>query len=366
MLSSCSSTFKNWMGEEETKDRNEKLLEDFKVENDILNKFEEKEAKKTPEVAKKQGATKKMLPEKKEKLKAEPIRTAIRPKPGRKLKKKTPLKVEKKAKVVKEKAAKPVVPASKYPEKFPKKLEDLDLESEKFWSHFTPYIFDREKIVLGISYMGVTTGKITVRSYLNKMIGNQNVYHINARVKTSDYYSYLYKVDDICDSYVTKDLFKPLKFSLIQRETSQNIDDLQLFDHDRMKTFTFYKRETKKKTKKKKREKFVPYYFQDPLSVLYFVRGLPFEKGKEYKVPIVNQGKVEILSARLDKFETINTNIGKRKAFKVSIHTKTKGKTIKGGDMHFWFSADEKRVFLKLKAKISIGTITGEIEKYEG
>ena len=83
-----------------------------------------------------------------------------------------------------------------------------------------------------------------------------------------------------------------------------------------------------------------------------------------YIIPIVNQGKVETLSAHYEKTEIIKTKLGKKKAYRVHINTKHKGKTIKGGNMTFWFSADEKRVFLKFEAKISIGKIHGEIESY--
>ena len=42
LLSSCSTTsFKEFFGSSDTEDRNEKLMEDFKVDDDVLNKFKE-------------------------------------------------------------------------------------------------------------------------------------------------------------------------------------------------------------------------------------------------------------------------------------------------------------------------------------
>ena len=132
-----------------------------------------------------------------------------------------------------------------------------------------------------------------------------------------------------------------------------------------MKTYAFYKRVTKEKTKKKKVEKFIPLYFQDPLSVMYFVRGLPMKEGASYDIPIVNKGTVEVLNATIEKRETIQTKIGEKKAVKIKIYTKHKGKTIEGGNMSFWYSDDDKRIFLRFEAKIKIGSVSGEIHSYK-
>jgi hypothetical protein len=57
--------------------------------------------------------------------------------------------------------------------------------------------------------MGVSTGKITIKTKASTRIGDEEVFHVNARVKTADFYSYLYEVDDMCDSYIKKDGFIP-------------------------------------------------------------------------------------------------------------------------------------------------------------
>jgi len=217
---------------------------------------------------------------------------------------------------------------------------------------------------MNIKYVGVTTGTITIETKKDTRLGDSDVYHISARAKTASFYSYLYEVDDICDSYISKDYFIPLKFSLIQRESSQDIDDLQLFDLAEHKTYSFYKRVTKKKSNKKKIVKNIPNLYQDPLSILYFIRGLPMILNKPYSIPIVNQGKIEMFNVTYDKKVRLSTKIGTKDAYRVRINTKAKGQTIKGGDMIFWFTADAKRIFIKFEAKIKIGSIHGEIESY--
>jgi hypothetical protein len=352
LLSSCSTRLSDYFSSvEETGERNDALIKSFEVEENVLEKFKEnKEVKQTNQKEKKKAivSTHKSTP------------------PRKKTKIKTKKRVvKKKQKVNKKKISKVVKPKSfEYPVDFPEIYKTLDINTAKYWNDVKPTLFEGEEAYLDINYMGVSTGKIALITKPVTTIGDEEVYHFHARVKTSTFYSYLYELDDKVDTYVSTKDFSPVKFSLIQRESGQNIDDLQLFDKDKLQLYTFYKRETKKKTKKSKSVKSIPRRYQDPLSIVFFLRGLPMEKGRTFAIPIMNKGKVLILNATIDGVETIKTQIGKKEAYKVTASTKYSGDTIKSGDMEFWFSSDERRIFLKFKAKIKIGAISGEIEKY--
>lgn len=342
-MSSCASV--DWdslfKSKEDTKKRNKELMQDFEVQKNVLDKFSEKPSEELPKKTKQIKETKKPLPK---------IQIA---QPSKK-------RVEKKEPVV-------TVPKPKkvdYPEDYPGEYKDMDRSSKKYWSEFQPILFEGEKAFFAVTYGGISTGNVTIETKKSSTIGGHEAWHVHARLKTSKYYSYLYEVDDVCDSYIKKDGFIPLKFSLIQRQSSQDVDDLQLFDHEELKVYSLYKRVTDDKTKKKKKTAPIPRYFQDPISVIYFVRGLPLEKGKIYEIPFMNKGEAEILKAELDKIEELDTEIGKKRAYKVKISTAHEGSTIKGGDMFFWFTADDDRVFLKFSAKIKIGSIVGTIQKY--
>lgn len=351
VLSGCSGTsLKNLFGSShDSTERNEELLKDFETEKDVMEKFAVKKEK--------------VDPQKKKKVK--------KPKPKKiSAKTKSTKRVAKKKKETKKSGAVVKKVETKkmgfvYPSDTPDEFKDLDYESEKFWSQYEPYIIQGEKAVFAIKYGIISTGNITIETKEDGRIGNHEAYHIQARIKTSDYYSYLYELDDLCDSFVRKKDFIPLKFSLIQRESSQDIDDLQLFDLDELKNYSFYKRVTDEKTKKEKKVKMIPRYFQDPLSLMYFVRGLPMEIGAEYAIPFANKGKIEMLNAKVEKIEKISTKIGRKEAYRVAMETSHSGKTIKGGKMTFWFATDETRIFLKFNAKIKIGSISGDLLEYK-
>ncbi len=89
------------------------------------------------------------------------------------------------------------------------------------------------------------------------------------------------------------------------------------------------------------------------------------DEGMSFDIPIVNRGKIIILKAHNKGLETLNTELGEMKAYKMSATTSYTGETLKSGEMTFWFSADDRRTFLQFKAKIKIGSISGEIKKYK-
>jgi hypothetical protein len=82
-----------------------------------------------------------------------------------------------------------------------------------------------------------------------------------------------------------------------------------------------------------------------------------------YEIPIINKGKMLLLTSIVEGREELDTEIGKKKAIRVHATTQYTGETLKSGDLYFWFSDDEKRVLLKAQAKIKIGSVTADIVK---
>tara|TARA_Y100000768_G_scaffold388987_1_gene389744 strand:- start:4299 stop:5306 length:1008 start_codon:yes stop_codon:yes gene_type:complete len=333
-------------------------MKDFKVEDDVMDKFE---VIKDPKRNKKNAD--KPLEKKQEQPKAK--KAAAKPAPKKATPQPTPVKTSQK-RVSKKTQPQPAKEKGlTYPDDIPEEFKDYDQESLSFWNLFAPILFVGEKAVYSIKYGIIDTGSISIETKPSTVMGDEPVYHLRARVKTSDYYSYLYELDDVADSYVTKKNFIPLKFSLIQRESSQDIDDLQLFDLEKLQSYSFYKRVTKEKTKKKKKTQPIPHYFQDPLSIMYFIRGLPMDKEQTFKIPVVNKGKVEMMTVTPKGKDKFKTKIGNIEAYRLDVSSTGEGKTIKGGNMTFWFDTEPSRMLVKFKAKIKIGSISGEIIEYD-
>lgn len=252
-----------------------------------------------------------------------------------------------------------------YPEKdYPEAFIKYDKVSAPAWKSFKPTVYIGEKFTFKVTYLGVTAGHIQMETLPQAKISGETVYHFKARMRSARYYSYFYTLDDSLESFVSTDDFLPLKYVLLQRESAQKVDDLQLFDSDELMTYHFYKRLKKGKRREIELKKPIPRYFQDSFSALYFVRGFPLEKGDRYEFPIVTRGKIWILKIFVEGEEEIDVNGKPTKAIRLNAETRFPGVLEKKGDILFWYSADEIKKLLKFQAQVKIGSVEGELVDY--
>lgn len=339
ILSSCAT----WKQKDFVKDLDKPVEEAKPVTTESDDKLLEKFKVETVEEASKKEA-------------AKPVPAPAKKKVIKKIVKKSPTKKTEVVEVVE-------VPVVKGPPKdYPAELVTINEKAKKVWDLYKSNHFPNEKIYLDIHYLGMTVGKIMVVNQGKKIMNGKEVWHFHARFKSAPFYSNIYELDDTVDTYVTADQFLSTKYSLIQRESKQDIDDLQVHDRDQFKTFWFYhQKKSDGSVKDKKTETPIPYFSVDPFSVLFLYQGLPLKDGDKYEIPLVNKGKILILKSTVEGREVIETEKGKRKAIRVHATTKYTGETLKSGDLFFWFTDDERRTLIKAQAKIKIGSVTADI-----
>lgn len=251
-----------------------------------------------------------------------------------------------------------------YPKDYPEEYKKYDKISKEAWKEFKPVVFIGEKFTFKVSYLGVNAGHIQMETLPEVKINGMEAYHLKAKMRSARYYSYFYTLDDSIESFISKKSFLPMKYVLLQRESAQKVDDLQLFDSNDLKTYHFYKRLKKGKRREVELEKPIPRFFQDSYSALHFVRGFPLEKGDQYEFPIVTRGKIWILKIAVEGQETIDVNGKDIKAIRINAETRFPGVLEKKGDILFWYSSDETKRLLKFEAQVKIGAVEGELIDY--
>ena len=273
----------------------------------------------------------------------------------------------KKVRETKKKEVAPVVVApsvKSLPEDYPDELVKMNEKAKAVWAQYKPNHIVGQKVYLDIHYLGMTVGKIVVTNEGKQHINGKEHWHFHARFKSAPFYSSIYELDDTVDTHVSADEFLSVKYSLVQRESKQSVDDLQLHDRDSMKTNWYYKqKKSDGKIRNKNEKKYIPYFSIDPFSVLFLYQGLPLKDGDRYDIPVINKSKMLLLSSVVEGRETIETELGKKRAIRLHATTKYTGETLKSGDMYFWISDDAERKLLKAKAKIKIGSVTADIVK---
>jgi hypothetical protein len=253
---------------------------------------------------------------------------------------------------------------SELPVDYPESYKKWNESSANIWKKFKSNVYPGEEMIMEISFLGITVGAVKLKTGDVVEMGDNKVFNFSATLKSANYYSMIYKLNDTLSTYVDTNSFLPMKYTLTQRESGQSVDDLQLYDHEKLKTFFWYKRLKKGVETKQEKSGFIPKYMQNIFSSLYFVRGLPLTIGTTLVYPIVTRTKIWMMTMTVEKKEEIKL-LGKWiKAIKINAFTIVPGEKKKNGTISFWYSDDSEKKLLKFKANVKIGHVEGTLIEY--
>ena len=102
----------------------------------------------------------------------------------------------------------------------------------------------------------------------------------------------------------------------------------------------------------------------DPLGALFFTRMADLEIGRDVTRPVTDGKKNIIGRARIIKRETVTVPAGTFDTYLIEPEMKDIGgvfKKSKNAKLHIWITADSRRMLVKLKSKVIVGSFVGEL-----
>ena len=102
----------------------------------------------------------------------------------------------------------------------------------------------------------------------------------------------------------------------------------------------------------------------DDVSFIYFIRTLPLKVGDEYSAARYYKEDGNPVTVRVLRTERIRVPAGEFDAVVVKPIIRTKGLFSEGGEAEVWFSNDARHIPLKVRAKVSIATLTMELQSF--
>jgi|GEM_PF-466191 hypothetical protein len=248
---------------------------------------------------------------------------------------------------------------------YPEEFVDYDKRSKKLWESTNPIYYPGEKFVYDIKYLGITAAHIKISVGKVVEVAKRKAFHYKAVLKSARFYSAFYEMEDILESYVDAKDQVPLRYSLVQRETKKDVDDLQIFDRNEDKTYFFYKRVKEGEVKKEEKEAFIPSYFHDTFSAMFFVRGLPMNIGDVYEFPIITRAKLWLVKIKVNSVVEVKNQGEWVDAFKIEAETRFPDELSKErGSITFWVSTSKRRKLLRFSADVRFGSIYGDLVEY--
>jgi hypothetical protein len=225
------------------------------------------------------------------------------------------------------------------------------------WRNLEKTLPKEEKILFDVYWKFVKVGRATLEIRGFEYINGRKAYHLYSTAKTLSLLDNFYKVRDENQSWVDSESFCSLKFYADIREggwiKKQKID----FDHINEKYVLDEQGEfTVGNTKR---------WVQDVLSSLYYFRTVNLEVGDEYFFDAHAGKDTWILKTKVTGRETLKTDAGIFDCFVLEPAMRENAGIFKAkGELKVWITADARRMPVKMKTKIPIGSITAEISSY--
>ncbi|MCC6140935.1 MAG: DUF3108 domain-containing protein [Nitrospira sp.] len=106
----------------------------------------------------------------------------------------------------------------------------------------------------------------------------------------------------------------------------------------------------------------IPADTQDLISCLYYVRSLlPLKQGASQALTVYHDKKIRQIEVRVEKIEMLDGPWGNLETAQVLVIMPFQGIFLNQGNIRVWFTTDERRIPLRMKAKVIIGSIVADL-----
>ena len=234
-----------------------------------------------------------------------------------------------------------------------------------FKSKPDPYT-EGEKLTYNIGYYNIFNAGILTLEYPEKVDFNKRrSYYFRVHLKTTPVFSFFYSVNDKVEIWIDEKKHFAHAFALYVDESKQKRKTKGLFDF-KNNLFSFWETKVNRKGKKETEMTWEALPLtQNVFSVLFYLRFLDFELGKEYSTPVADKGKNLIFKAKVLRKEELKTKIGILPAWVLEPKVELNGVFKPMGKVLIWISADENKYVLKITSKIKIGKIYVSLKSIE-
>ena len=194
--------------------------------------------------------------------------------------------------------------------------------------------------------------------------GTPGLWKAMARADSTGYVSNLYKVADEYTSTFSRRRFCSVGIQKTIHEGDRHREVNVRFDPQRRLGF-LQERDLEGSAPPRQEQFPIPECVHDILSALYYVRSLPLATGETFDFSLNDGGRTISIQLEVQAIEEVETEIGTFEAFRVEPDVFSGQLFQQQGRMFVWFSTDERRIPVQLRAQIGIGTIGASLVSIE-
>jgi hypothetical protein len=205
-----------------------------------------------------------------------------------------------------------------------------------------------------IGYGPIKAGRATIAVEDTLTYFGQKVVHVRTRARSNRFFDAFFKVRDQANSYIDADSLFARYYSKTLREGGYERDVEIHFDQ--IDGIAYYP--------SGKESRFPP-PIHDILSAFFRVRTLPLPPGESFALP--THGDDEIYDLRIDvvRREVRDTPLGRVRCVVVQPTLGDEGLFRHEGDLLVWFTDDERRIPVLMRATVPVGAIEARLVDYD-
>jgi len=214
-----------------------------------------------------------------------------------------------------------------------------------------------ERLVFEISWFKMKGGTAVLEVSEGAELNGRKVHQISAVTNSNSFVDKFHKVRDRVDSFVYADNLSSAGFKVHQEEGSYRRDKEISFDYTKgTATYTVGKESSYYP---------IPFFVQDALSSLYFLRTRELVIGKPVIIDVFEDKKLWQVEVQVLGRERISTPAGEFDTVLIKPLLKFEGIFQRKGDLYVWLTDDNRKMPVRMKSKIKIGSIFADLLEYK-
>jgi hypothetical protein len=217
-----------------------------------------------------------------------------------------------------------------------------------------------ETLTFDVSWSVFQAGQVNVT--LQRAEGRTpEAFEVVTTARSQGFVSLVYNVQNEFHSFFDPGTVCSKEIHKKVNEGRRHKDTRIIFDPERRLAILDETDPTRPDAPPKHAENEIPDCVADVVTAFYAVRRRDLRAGESFLLPINDGAKTYDVTVEIQAREQIQTPLGLRSAFRVEPKV-FEGLYKRKGRMLIWFSDDERRLPLRIKASVSVGTITGTLK----
>ncbi len=211
-----------------------------------------------------------------------------------------------------------------------------------------------ERLTYDISWLNITAGTAVMEVLASQAADHPSVATLLTTAQSRPAITKFFPVDNRVQSAMDLAALVPEHMTFRRREGKKK-EDIEYIFHHQAGTVTAVRGGSTESMP-------IPPETQDVISCLYYVRSkLPMQPGASLTMNVYHDKKNRHVEVRVETIEQINGPWGKMDAARVLVIMPFQGIFLNQGNIRVWFTTDARRIPLRMKARVIIGSIVADL-----